>query len=93
MSYKIFKYPLQVTGEQTIKLPYPAHIQSLGEQEGQLVAWAVVDDKREADNEVDFLIVGTGHELPDQLPNHIQFTDTVQMSNGLVWHVYSGLRE
>ena len=81
----IYKYELSLTDDiQTINLPRGAHILRFGEQDGQVVMWVDVRTDNEKDLHT-FLIVGTGHDITDYPSVYL---DTVQMSNGLVWHIY-----
>lgn len=79
---KIFKYPLKITGKQSIKIPRNHRILSVQVQDGILCVWAAVEPEgctvfRE------FLIVGTGCDMPEE--EHIA---TVQDGH-LVWHIFS----
>jgi len=94
---KIFKYPLELTEEQTITLPEPAWILSVINQYGKLVLYAVAELKN---NEINLLtvhsktikIVGTGEEFPDI--DIYEFINTVSMDDGrLIWHVFVKMME
>lgn len=85
----IYKYTLDITAHQSVKLQSGYKILSAGEQNGQLVLWSVV----ETDNNPEWItieVVGTGHEIkePDPLFADWEYISTVQMSNGLVWHIF-----
>ena len=81
----IYKYELSITDDiQTLNVPMAFNLLKFGEQDGRLVFWADI----RPDNETQlkkFQVVGTGHEIGDYAA---LWLDTVQMSNGLVWHIY-----
>lgn len=81
----IHKFKLATTGEiQEFHLPLGSAILKFGEQNGQVVMW--VDVRTENNTYVKHLqIIGTGHDI-GEYPS--LWLDTVQMSNGLVWHIY-----
>ena len=59
---------------------------SVGEQNGKLFVWAEIDEHEELSMITWFYVIPTGFkELPD---GDIEFIGTVQMSSGLVWHIY-----
>lgn len=80
----IYKYELEIRENQWVDLPYGAQLLSVGEQNGKLFVWARVDRERQGDA-ILFRIYGTGL-LFELDPG--RFLGTVQMQNGLVWHVY-----
>ena len=81
----IHKFELSLHDDiQKFNLPTGSQILKFGEQNGQVVMW--VDLQTDNDTYlVKFQIIGTGHDIGDY-PAH--WLDTVQMSNGLVWHIY-----
>ena len=84
---KIYKYELSITDFQFINLPRNAVILHVGEQgDAQLYLWALVVPERHIEKRV-IRIVGTGHPLEDDISDETHL-GTVQMSNGLVWHVF-----
>ena len=88
MAKKIFKYPIQVTDTQKVKMPALAEILTAQFQEGYgLCLWALVDPEMDVEEKT-IVIYGTGHstDLHDMNYNYI---GTVQERNGaLVWHVF-----
>jgi hypothetical protein len=83
---KAWKYPLILSDiPQLIKLPGPNNLVHVGQQRGQIVLWFEVEEVENslADYDRNFLIVGTGHEIPYG-PRH---KGTVQIGE-YVWHVY-----
>ena len=85
---KIFKYTLYVTDRQTIQMPIVYEILSIQNQGDTMTIWALVDTAFEI-TDVVFYIYGTGHDVHH---NHggSNYVGTVQMNNGLVWHVFRG---
>lgn len=80
----IHKYPLL---QDLLEVQGTIHkILKVGEQNGELVIWIMVDDEGETET-LNVYIVGTGHKVPGELTG-FDFFDTVQMQNGLVWHVF-----
>lgn len=84
----IFKYPLEITDEQIIELPIEAKVLSVGEQNGGLFLWAIIDTEKTQTRKYKFLIVGTGNEMPEAADNELhRFIGTVQIKP-YVWHVF-----
>ena len=81
---KIFKYELEITDRQTIKLPGAWHIRSVANQNGKLCLWAEVEPGK-AEEDVHILIVGTGN--PYSTDRIIGFVGTVVI-DPFVWHVF-----
>lgn len=81
---KIYKYPLLMTGEQTVTFPKGSRIIHVGVQDGIICIWARVDPDAEP-RKVSVYIYGTGDEVPDDIVEH---AGTVITPNGFVWHVY-----
>ena len=88
----VYKYKLPLDDYVKIVMPKGAEIISVGEQEQELVIWAVVDSTAIEHRNKVFRIAGTGHPLSRNLSNgpdeKLLFIGTVQHSNGLVWHVF-----
>jgi hypothetical protein len=86
----IYKYHLPIQDEVILEVPElfrPLHV---GEKEGELCLWALVDPATPSQQRLIF-IYGTGHLLhPTEMFNYI---GSVVMSNNLVWHVADGGRE
>lgn len=65
---KVFKYPIHPADSRfTVDLPFNAEIIHVGMQRGQLCMWAVVEEDNSPEPR-DFIIVGTGHQIPDVNP-------------------------
>jgi hypothetical protein len=84
----IYKYILKHAGHQTVDLPFPFTILRTGEQHGNLCIW-VHHDPDAPKKQHDLHMFGTGETIPDRF-THRDFIDTVQMSNGMVWHLFGG---
>ena len=83
----IWKFELEITRNQVVAMPLGERVLSVGEQDGRLFVWALVDTDAEMMS-VPFFVAGTGHQVNES--SQWEFIDTVQMSNGLVWHVFMG---
>lgn len=79
----IYKYPIEITDEQTVTMPLDAGVLSCQVQGGRLVLWAMVDTDRPSFPKTIY-VFGTGNPVPEV---RMRFIDTVQL-NGLVWHVF-----
>ena len=84
----IYKYLLEQdpTRLQLVTMPTGARVLHVGEQYGDLYAWAmVVPDATPVNRK--FFVLGTGTPI-GHLEMDVKFAGSVQMSNGLVWHVF-----
>lgn len=88
MSKVIYKYPLSFRDENVVNMPKNAVILSCQAQGGTITIWALVDVSMGFESKV-FSVFGTGHRLPDNIIHDYTFVATVQLSNGLVFHVFS----
>jgi hypothetical protein len=90
---RIFKFPIDVVGEQRIRMPSGAQFLSAQEQYGLICSWWLVHPTEEIVDHV-VHVVGTGRAIEPELA--MQFADgmflaTVQQSGGaLVWHIFDG---
>ena len=82
----IWKFQLQIKGEEYIEMPEGAKILAIQEQHGWPHIWALVDT--EAEKELRrFYTIGTGH--PFDLPPSAKHVGTFQVESGnLVFHVF-----
>ena len=84
----IYKYPLkqEITAVQTVVMPAGARMLHVGEQYGDLYVWAMVrPDATPVSHK--FFVLGTGQPI-DHLEFDSKFLGSVQMSTGVVWHVF-----
>lgn len=85
---RMLKYPLwrrdagMPPNPMTVKMPRYAKIVHVGEQEGVLTLWAAAQPWPEEVRT--FHVIGTG----ENVIAGTEFRGTVQMRNGLVWHVF-----
>lgn len=81
----VWKYELNVTGEQTLMLPVGAKLLSIKEQGDKIFLWALVDEENDI-YPITIAIVGTGH---DCWCHDWEYFDTVMTHGGvLVWHIF-----
>jgi len=98
MGTSIYKYQLEMRDDQTISMPRWAFILSAQQQKGTLCLWAAVDRHQMVMTERRFIMVGTGHEVPELITRghlsaeamtHQRFIGTVQFEDGgFVFHLF-----
>jgi len=90
---KIYKYLLKQdpVASQTVEIPVDAKILHVGEQHGELYVWAMVNTESTVVN-YKFFVLGTGVPI-DHLEIVSKFVGSVQMSSGLVWHIFYKVRQ
>lgn len=82
----IHKYPLVIAAHHSFQLPAGATILNVDlDPTGRVCLWALVDTDQPPEMRR-FVIVGTGHDVPDGLLYH---GSVVQ--GGFVWHVFEEL--
>ena len=82
---QIWKYPLEIRDEQSIKMPGTSAILAVQVQNGTPCLWVMVDP-RNPGRFRKIAIYGTGHEMSQSPYNYI---GTFQVANGsLVFHVF-----
>lgn len=82
----VYKYELEVTDEQSIRLPFGAEILTVQQQSDKFCLWALVDPRNELDERV-ICIHGTGHPIPDNIK--LKYINTFQIPHlGLVFHAF-----
>lgn len=79
----IWKWGLSL-GTNTVQMPEGTTILSFGNQLEKPTIWGEVDVDQEREDRV-FVIVGTGHEIPD---NGLYLGTAQFMEGALVWHLY-----
>jgi hypothetical protein len=98
MTSSIYRYPLEVTDFQTLRIPSAHTILSVApgraqHREYQLDLWAKVSAS-DHNSTVAVYILGTGHPFPTYKTSgadlDIGFVGTCVMDDGLVWHVFTG---
>lgn len=81
----IWKYELKITDNQPILMHEGSEILSVGDQNGKLCLWVMID-KEKPICEKYFCLVGTGQSFSVECPPK-RFVGTVIMSR-FVWHVF-----
>jgi len=80
---KVFKYPIKIEDNIEISLPEEAQILTVGEQNGIICVWALVNPEKPSIKR-NFRLAGTGHPIDtDKLFYH----GTAQILN-LVFHLF-----
>lgn len=83
---RIWKYPLEVTDLQTLKMPAGAKVLTVQMQGEACCLWALVDEAAQVTQARTFAIYGTGNPVPD---NPGTYVASFQMVGGrLVFHVF-----
>jgi hypothetical protein len=83
VSAVVWKFPLR-SWSAFIDMPAGASILSCGEQDGELCVWALCDpDAPKVGRYV--AAINTGRQMPSPTG---EFIGTVQMPNGIVWHLF-----
>lgn len=82
----VYKYELEITDEQTIRLPFDAEILTVQMQGIRCYLWALVDPCNELNDRV-ICIYGTGNPIPDKI--RLKYINTFQIPHlGLVFHAF-----
>ena len=80
----IWKFPLEVQGEQVVSMPRGAKILTVQVQGTEVCLWALVDPDKGRE-ERRFAIVGTGHDYDGDG----KYIGTIQLSSGrLIFHIF-----
>ena len=82
----VYKYELEITDEQTIKLPLCSQMLTIQMQGNKCCLWALVDPTHELEERT-ICIHGTGHQIKDG--NKLKYISTFQIPHlGLVFHSF-----
>jgi len=85
MDKVIWKYPLEITDEQTVTMPKVATILHVGTQDNKPYLWALVNPKSEDAN---YLVITRGTGQPVKAFSG-KYIGTYQINNGeFVFHVF-----
>ena len=92
---QIWKFPLTITDEQVLQMPFDAELlsiglQNIGLQNRQLCLWAAIEDSNDLEGRT-IKIVGTGHPFSDRDYNYMAFIGTV-VAAPFVWHVFEKVK-
>jgi hypothetical protein len=83
----IWKFPLEITDRQVVRVPRRAVILSVQTQNGVPCIWALVDTEEETEERT-FFVYGTGHECFSEA---FRFIGTFQVrQETLVFHLFEG---
>lgn len=80
----IWKFPIDLGDLVTVVMPAGATVIHVDTQGGHLTMWAEVDS-RHAPEERHFVVVGTGHPVPDLADEHV----ASWQQGPFVWHLYT----
>ncbi|MCL2548579.1 MAG: hypothetical protein FWE76_05400 [Symbiobacteriaceae bacterium] len=86
----IYKYELEMIGYQEITAfegRSPVQVLAAGEQDGKLMLWVELGEEVSPPCRIKVYIYGTGRPLTRTTSQ--KHVDTVRMSNGYVWHVFT----
>ena len=87
MTKRIFKYPLQITDEQTVEMPLEAIILCVQIQQEEPCLWALVDPTLPSTTRRKIRIIGTGQPIFDV--DKLIYIDSIQQLGGkFMWHVF-----
>ena len=83
----IWKFPLEITDIQHVKMPKGAKILSVRDQGGIPMLWAMVNPEAEVENR-EIHIVGTGHMRDMYELTYIGTT----VNDIFVWHIFENVK-
>lgn len=86
----LWKFNLEVTDIQHVRMPKGAKVRKVGVQRGELCLWVEVDTEAEKEERT-FEVIGTGNPMPTDMGIERTYIDSVQMERRgmeFVWHVY-----
>lgn len=82
----VYKYELEITDEQIIRLPFAAEILTIQMQGDKCCLWALVDPRNEFDERT-ICIYGTGYPIPNEI--RLKYISTFQIPHlGFVFHSF-----
>ncbi len=85
---RIWKYPLEITDSQSLKLPLNAKFLSAINQNGIPTLYYLVEPDVKTKT-IEILIIGTGNPISEYLDKY-DFLGTVSTHNDkLVWHIFA----
>lgn len=87
----IYKYPIEITDEQTFPMPVGAKILTVQVQNGNPFIWAMVNPESPTE-QVSIRIYGTGHPISGR--SNLEYVGTFQSMYGghLVFHVFKDIQ-
>ena len=82
----VYKYELEITDEQIIRLPFASEILTIQMQGDKCCLWALVDPRNELDERT-ICIYGTGNPIQNEI--RLKYISTFQIPQlGLVFHAF-----
>lgn len=82
----IYKYRLEKTGSNLIKMPMGAAPLHVGMQSGKTYIWMMVDNDQPIETR-QLWLEGTGWDMTE-MPQSASYLGTAQTDESLVWHVF-----
>lgn len=87
MAKVIYKYPIDAEFGADIALPADHRVLSVGEQNGELFAWIMIDPDKPHSRTVTFLVVGTAQNIDRSTLDQYKYFCSVQLQP-YCWHVF-----
>lgn len=87
----IWKFNLPSLPGESIEMPEGAEILTVQTQGDSPMIWAMVDPQMKKENRF-FVIIGTGHTIPDDGIKRNYIGTYQQMGGALVWHLFEIIR-
>ena len=91
MINKVFKYAVRETDFQTVNLPVGSKILKIGNQNGSMQLWAMVNSREPNKLPLELAIVGTGNVTEISFENYVHY-DTIILG-AFVWHIYANRKQ
>jgi hypothetical protein len=82
---QVWKFPLELSARVEVLIPDGFRVCHVGDQDGQLCAWAIVDPLQKK-RPVKFSVVGTG--MPIRVDGFGYIGTVIAGGGHLVWHVF-----
>lgn len=89
MIARILKFPLEVTGRQSVLMSDGAQLLYVEMQHGTPTLWAICDERSPKPRTI--LIFGTGHDIFEGVAHAGNYIGTcIDWERNRVWHVFDG---
>ena len=85
MEKQIWKYT--ISPKESLAMPKGAEVLTVQTQNGDICLWALVDPQNKLEERY-FEVYGTGHDIYCDMGIERKYIGTVQLNNGLVFHVF-----
>lgn len=84
---RIYKYPV-TPYPFVLELPQEARVLTVQVQGKEPKMWVIVDPEKQTELRA-FIVIGTGHDIDEQLEKNLSFIGTFQMKRGaLIFHLF-----